>query len=91
MRLGEKRYLFARNLLQRLADMRMRPVLVSRIPESDAFVEAGLVVVRETRDPFGTRLLIQLHPLVLPQVSHLRQVPFRTMVKFWHSGQETPS
>ena len=30
-------------------------------------------------------------PLVEPQVSHLRQVPFLTMVKFWHSGQEVPS
>lgn len=31
------------------------------------------------------------HPLVDPQVSHFRQVPLRTIVKFAHSGQETPS
>jgi hypothetical protein len=31
------------------------------------------------------------HPLVLPHVSHFKHVPFRTIVKFWHSGQETPS
>jgi hypothetical protein len=30
------------------------------------------------------------HPLVAPQVSHFSQVPFRTIVKFWHSEQELP-
>lgn len=30
-------------------------------------------------------------PVVEPQVSHFRQVPLRTMVKFWHSGQASPS
>ena len=33
----------------------------------------------------------QLHPLVAPQVSHLRHVPLRTRVKFPHSPQESPS
>ena len=33
----------------------------------------------------------QLHPLVAPQVSHLRHVPFRTRVKFPHSPQLSPS
>jgi hypothetical protein len=33
----------------------------------------------------------QLQPLVLPQVSHFRQVPFRTIVKFPHSEQFSPS
>lgn len=33
----------------------------------------------------------QLQPVVLPQVSHFRQVPLRTMVKFMHSGQASPS
>ena len=33
----------------------------------------------------------QLHPLVEPQVSHLRHVPLRTSVKFPHSPQESPS
>ena len=32
----------------------------------------------------------QLHPLVAPQVSHFSQVPFRTMVKFWHSEHMLP-
>ena len=36
-------------------------------------------------------LLHQLHPLVDPQVSHFKQVPLRTIVKLWHSEQETPS
>src|SRR6202050_4351083 len=33
----------------------------------------------------------QLQPLVPPQVSHLRQVPFRTRVKLPHSPQLSPS
>ena len=33
----------------------------------------------------------QLHPVVLPQVSHFRQVPFLTMVKLAHSGQASPT
>jgi len=33
----------------------------------------------------------QLHPLVPPQVSHLRQVPLRTRVKLPHSVQLSPS
>jgi len=33
----------------------------------------------------------QLHPEVLPQVSHFRQVPLRTMVKLPHSAQFSPS
>ena len=32
----------------------------------------------------------QLHPLVLPQVSHFSHVPFRTIVKFWHSVHMLP-
>jgi len=32
----------------------------------------------------------QLQPLVEPQVSHFRQVPLRTMVKFEHSEQMSP-
>lgn len=32
----------------------------------------------------------QLQPLVAPQVSHFSQVPFRTMVKFWHSEHILP-
>src|SRR5690606_31592334 len=31
------------------------------------------------------------HPLVLPQVAHLRQVPLRTRVKLPHSPQASPS
>jgi hypothetical protein len=31
------------------------------------------------------------HPLVEPQVSHLRQVPLRTIVKLPHSEQLSPS
>jgi hypothetical protein len=32
----------------------------------------------------------QLHPLVEPHVSHFSQVPFRTMVKLWHSEHSLP-
>ena len=31
------------------------------------------------------------HPVVEPQVSHFRQVPLRTSVKFAHSGQASPT
>ena len=31
------------------------------------------------------------HPVVLPQVSHFKQVPLRTRVKFAHSGQLSPT
>ena len=31
------------------------------------------------------------HPVVLPQVSHFKHVPFLTSVKFWHSGQASPT
>jgi hypothetical protein len=33
----------------------------------------------------------QLHPVVLPQVSHFMQVPLRTRVKLPHSPQASPS
>lgn len=39
---------------------------------------------------FTPRLAYE-HPLVEPHVSHFKHVPFRTIVKFWHSGHETPS
>lgn len=32
----------------------------------------------------------QLQPLVAPQVSHFSQVPFLTIVKFWHSPHMLP-
>ena len=34
---------------------------------------------------------LQEQPLVVPQVSHLRQVPLRTMVNCPHSRQGSPS
>ncbi len=33
----------------------------------------------------------QEQPVVEPQVSHFRQVPLRTSVKFAHSGQASPT
>jgi hypothetical protein len=33
----------------------------------------------------------QLHPLVLPHVSHFMHVPLRSSVKFPHSPQLSPS
>jgi hypothetical protein len=35
--------------------------------------------------------LPQLHPVVLPHVSHFKHVPLRTSVKFAHSGQASPT
>lgn len=54
-----------------------------------------LTVVRPTAlaTQWGARVCAvgQLQPLVEPQVSHLRQVPLRTSVKFMHSEQASPS
>ncbi|CAO4138112.1 hypothetical protein GPNCGGLF_LOCUS262 [Methylorubrum aminovorans] len=36
-------------------------------------------------------LAVQEQPVVEPQVSHFRQVPLRTSVKFAHSGQASPT
>ena len=33
----------------------------------------------------------QLHPVVPPHVSHFKHVPFRTIVKFPHSGHASPT
>jgi hypothetical protein len=43
------------------------------------------------RDHFQMPFSFQLHPLVAPQVSHLRQVPLRIKVKLLHSSQLSPS
>jgi hypothetical protein len=43
------------------------------------------------KDVLPSVLKDQEQPVVLPQVSHFRQVPFRTSVKFWHSGQASPT
>lgn len=42
-------------------------------------------------DLLGIFTLPYEHPLVAPQLTHLRQVPFRTMVNCLHSGQGSPS
>ena len=36
-------------------------------------------------------LIFHEHPVVVPQVMHLRQVPFRTMVNWPQSPQGSPS
>ena len=41
--------------------------------------------------PTNRRIADQLHPVVLPHVSHFKQVPFLTSVKLLHSGQASPS
>ncbi len=43
------------------------------------------------KDVLPSVLKDQEQPVVLPQVSHFRQVPLRTSVKFWHSGQASPT
>ena len=42
------------------------------------------------RRPQSRVSICQLHPVVLPHVSHFRQVPLRTSVKFPHSPQASP-
>ena len=41
--------------------------------------------------PSDLVLLAYEHPVVEPQVSHFKQVPLRTSVKFAHSGQLSPT
>lgn len=67
-------------------------------PESPAGVAPDrTVMMSEAKRSRGARsttrppLSGHEQPLVEPHVSHLRHVPFRTIVKFWHSEQETPS
>ena len=56
---------------------------------------AGGVLVLPVVVYYGVPVILssvcQLHPVVLPQVSHLRQVPFLTSVKLPHSPQASPS
>lgn len=58
--------------------------LFSALLRSSPEVPFGLVGARSV---YATN---QLHPLVAPQVSHFSQVPFRTIVKFWHSEHMLP-
>ncbi len=44
-----------------------------------------------SRLPDGTLCVPQLHPEVVPQVSHFRQVPFRTSVKLPQEEQASPT
>ena len=53
--------------------------------------EAKAVPSEDSRQDGFSTTKAQLHPVVLPQVSHLRHVPFRTMVKFPHSGHASPT
>ena len=54
-------------------------------PEEIGFVgRADCQVITVSTHPYE-------HPVVPPQVLHLRQVPFRTKVKLPHSGQASPS
>jgi len=50
--------------------------------------------LQQTHDDGDLLCIVTLpyeHPLVAPQLTHLRQVPFRTMVNCLHSGQGSPS
>lgn len=55
--------------------------------KTETFVTKDNGQVSLRRPPGST----QLHPVVEPHVSHFRHVPFRTMVKFEHSGQASPT
>ena len=46
---------------------------------------------RGGRKDLTCRSVAQLHPVVLPHVSHFMQVPLRTRVKLPHSPQASPS
>ena len=63
----------------------LRSPLIRR-PLGDTFSRAG-------EKAFFTNysLLAYEQPVVLPHVSHFKQVPFRTKVKLAHSGQLSPT
>jgi hypothetical protein len=57
-----------------------------------SIIKAGVAAIfRHFLHPFSSSIPVYEHPVVLPQVSHLRQVPFLTKVKLPHSPQASPS
>ena len=63
--------------------------IMPRVDELEKHVQLS---TRRSRRLVGSSGLIdQLHPVVAPQVSHLRQVPLRSKVKLPHSSQASPS
>ena len=62
------------------------------MPRVDELGKHVQLSTRRSRRLVGSSGLIdQLHPVVAPQVSHLRQVPLRSKVKLPHSSQASPS
>jgi Zn2+/Cd2+-exporting ATPase len=64
---------------------------------TDAAVEAADIVIMEDQPSkvadaikVARKTRNQLQPDVEPQVIHFKQVPFRTIVKLWHSVQTSP-
>ena len=57
MRLAQDRDLFARHPFERFLDVRMRAVLIGRIPQRDAVVIAGIEQVREAAQTQFARLV----------------------------------
>lgn len=51
----------------------------------------GVIMTIHCERPNFRDSLFYEHPVVLPQVSHFRHVPFRTSVKLAHSGQASPT
>jgi hypothetical protein len=60
-------------------------MLAGSFPKADGWGRAGRRSVAPTHPSH------QLHPLVDPQVSHLRHVPFLTSVKLPHDPHASPS
>jgi hypothetical protein len=65
---------------------------VLQLTKNDAgFLPRRFLSTRVRRASARPRYNFYEQPVVLPQVSHFRQVPLRTNVKFAHSGQASPT
>ena len=64
--------------------------IYARQKKTPGFEAGGFLVIVLGPDFRRGDGLDQLHPDVVPQVSHLRQVPFLTMVNWPHSRQGSP-
>jgi len=83
-----------------LAKKRPADLIRRRFSSTFSCAEALRIAVRRKTLPMRQKLRAphtsscsssHEHPVVPPQVSHFRHVPFRTMVKLPHSGQASPT
>jgi hypothetical protein len=70
--------------------MQSRPLAIGQLSQANNCKRRGRISPASDHVNEGDGISYE-HPLVEPQVSHFRQVPFRTIVKLPHSEQLSPS